>query len=275
MTQPLPEFENPPVTEVALSVQFDKLEQIGTPQLGCIWQEFRDRFPKTEEHPPLEPAFEQFGPKVIGPHGVRLRLVSTPPCLRLWFLNESGSELVQVQHDRFVRNWRRNEEAAEYPRYSRLRDRFRTDFEAFCRLVEEQKWGSVAANQCEVTYLNIIPAGEGWEDRGDLGRVLTVFSARYTDERLAKPEEATVDLQFVMSDEAGEPVGRLHISASPMLLVSDSRPAIRLTLTARGGPPGSGAEEVMAFFDRGHEAIVRGFASITTPEMHKVWKRIS
>jgi uncharacterized protein (TIGR04255 family) len=274
MTQPLPEFENPPVTEVALSVQFDKLARMGTPQLGCIWLEFRDRFPKTEDHPPLEPTFEQFGRKAAGSHGVRLQIVSTPPCPRLWFLNESGSELVQVQHDRFVRNWRRNEEARDYPRYSRLRDRFRTDFEAFCRLVEEQEWGTVEANQCEVTYLNMIPAGEGWGDHGDLEQVLTVFSARYTDERLAKPEEATVELQFVMRDETGEPVGRLHISASPMLLVSDNRPTLRLALTARGRPPGSGMEAVMAFFDRGHEAIVRGFASITTPEMHKVWKRI-
>jgi hypothetical protein len=34
MAQPLPEFENPPVTEVALSVQFDKLERAGIPRFG-------------------------------------------------------------------------------------------------------------------------------------------------------------------------------------------------------------------------------------------------
>ena len=40
---PLPEFDNPPVIEVALSVQFETLANLRTPQIGVLWQEFRDR----------------------------------------------------------------------------------------------------------------------------------------------------------------------------------------------------------------------------------------
>jgi uncharacterized protein (TIGR04255 family) len=193
----------------------------------------------------------------------------------VWLLNEPGSELLQVQQDRFVRNWRKLEDAEEYPRYRSLRESFRQDFEAFCGLVKREQWGSVEPNQCEVTYLNIIPAGEGWQKHGDLGEVLTVFTTRYSDDQLEKPEEASVNVQYVLKDDKDEPVGRLHIAANPVIRVSDSRAAIRPTLTARGKPDGDRIEGIMRFLDRGHEAIVRGFASIPTPETHRVWKRTS
>ena len=54
MSQSLPDFDNPPLIEVALSVQFDPLEQLRTPQIGLLWAEFRDRFPVTQEHVPLD-----------------------------------------------------------------------------------------------------------------------------------------------------------------------------------------------------------------------------
>lgn len=275
MTQPLPEFENPPVVEVALSVQFQKLDSLRMPQLGYIWQSFKDRFPETEEQPPLESVFEQFGPKPGGRAGVRLELSMVPPRPRIWLLNEGDSELVQVQHDRFVRNWRKREDSEEYPRYKSLRKLFRMDFDTFCRLVEREKWGAVEPNQCEVTYVNVIPTGEGWRDQGELDKVLTVVSAHYSDDQLSRPEEASAKLQYVLKDDKGEPVGRLHVAANPVVRVSDNQAALRLSLTARGKPQGDGIDGAMEFLDRGHEAIVRGFASITTTEMHKVWKRTS
>ncbi|MHB1034034.1 MAG: TIGR04255 family protein [Pirellulales bacterium] len=274
-TRPLPEFDSPPVIEVALAVQFEKLDTLRVPQMGYLWQTYRSQFPRTEEQPPIEPVFEQFGLRPGARPNVRLQLVSIPPLPRVWFLNDSGTELLQVQQDRFIRNWRKQENADGYPRYKRLQAMFRKDFEAFCRLVDVQKWGTVEPNQCEVTYVNMIPAGEGWQDHGDLAQVLTVFQAHYTDDYLEKPEEVTVDLQYVLKDECGEPAGRLHVAASPVLLVTDNQPAIRLTLTARGRPRGGGIDGVMRFLDQGHEAIVRGFASMTTEAMHKIWKRKS
>jgi uncharacterized protein (TIGR04255 family) len=275
MSQPLPEFDQPPVIEVVLGVQFEKLGSLGAPQLGYVWHVFRERFPRTEGKLPLDPAFEHFGPRAGRRPGVQMQLMQAPPEPRLWFLNERGTELVQVQPDRFVRNWRKREDTEEYPRYEKLRESFQQDFEEFRGVICREQWGDVEPNQCEVTYVNLIPADEGWQHHGDLDKVLTVFSARYSDDHLHKPEQAAVSLQYVLKDDKGEPAGRLRIAAEPVLRVSDNRPAIRLSLTARGKPERSTIEDAMAFLDRGHEAVVRGFTSITTPEMHKVWKRTS
>jgi len=60
MIKPLPEFKNPPVTEVAISVQFDRLDITNT-QMGLVWQRYRQRFKRIEEKPELDPEFENFG----------------------------------------------------------------------------------------------------------------------------------------------------------------------------------------------------------------------
>jgi hypothetical protein len=46
-----------------------------------------------------------------------------------------------------------------------------------------------------------------------------------------------------------------------------------LTLTARGRPGSDGIPGVLQFLDVGREWIVRGFTSITTATMHKIWGR--
>jgi uncharacterized protein (TIGR04255 family) len=273
MSKPLPEFERPPVIEVVLSVQFERLEALCSPQLGFVWQAFRDRFPNTEEHPRLEPAFEQFGPKVGVGAGVHFELLSSLPSPRVWFLNAVGTELVQIQQDRFIRNWRKKADNDQYPRYSFLRDQFTKDLDQFQRLVAEQGWGNIEPNQCEITYVNVIPAGDGWNVPGELGRVCTLFSPIYSDDGLGIPEEAAVNARYIIGGDGDEALGRLHVAIVPVVRTTDGSPAFRLNLTARGRPADVGTDAVLRFLDRGHEAIVRGFASITTPEMHALWGR--
>ena len=130
-------------------------------------------------------------------------------------LNDDGSELVQIQQDRFVRNWRKRDDEDQYPRYSSLRESFKKDLEVFCRLVEEEGWGSVQANQCEVTYVNVMPSGEGWQEYCELDKVLTVFSRGCLDDQLQKPEEASLSMQYLLIED-DQPVGRLYIGANPV-----------------------------------------------------------
>ena len=58
--KPLPEFEGPPVVEVAVSVQFDAPVLDG-PLIALRWGQVRDRFPLREETSPLTPTIETFG----------------------------------------------------------------------------------------------------------------------------------------------------------------------------------------------------------------------
>jgi uncharacterized protein (TIGR04255 family) len=72
-----------------------------------------------EQQAPLTPIREQFD--VTSPRfGFTM---SSFPMPRLWFTSEDGHQLVQVQHDLFILNWRKLDPPADYPRYERLRQR--------------------------------------------------------------------------------------------------------------------------------------------------------
>ena len=90
----LPSFKNPPLTEVVLSVQFDSLNKLQSPEIGLLWGLYRDRYPKSEQHPPIKPAFELFGEQ-IG-NIVNVEISQSVPTPRCWYLTDDGSELIQV-----------------------------------------------------------------------------------------------------------------------------------------------------------------------------------
>ena len=270
---PLPEFKNPPVVEVALSVQFEPIEALGGPQLGLLWSEYRERFGKTEEHPPLPPAIESFGVPTSLPERVRFEVRDAMPSPRFWFVNESGTKLIQVQQDRFIQNWRKLKEEDEYPRYAKLRESFRVELDTFQEFLSREKLGEFKTNLWDVTYVNQIAAGQGWEHHGQLANVFTVFGTNYSDDFLSEPEEARLAANYRIRGVDGGPLGRLRITVEPAYHRSDRVPMFVMKNIARGRLEGSDMEEVLRGLDIGHEWIVRGFASITTPEMHRVWRR--
>ena len=73
----LPDFDSPPVIEVVLGVQFERITELRTVHAGYLWDVFRNDFPHAQEHPPLNPTFETFGTKPSA-GGVKFELMSGP-----------------------------------------------------------------------------------------------------------------------------------------------------------------------------------------------------
>lgn len=273
MGNPLPDFASPPVVEVALSVQFEPLVDLRTPQMGLLWGEFREQFPRFEEHAPLDPVIERFGTAKPGKLGVKFETMTKPPLPRCWFLNEAGTELTQVQQDRFIHNWRKVGDGDEYPRYEHVSDKFRQELVTFDSFIQREEIGELIPNQCEITYVNHIGTGQEWQTHGQLGEVLTLLSGSYSEQFLPTPEDARLKVRFVIPGKNGQQIGRLHLSAEPGYWKSNNEPMFVVTLTARGQAEQGGIDGVMRFLDIGREWIVRGFAALTTPQMHKAWGR--
>src|SRR4051812_4966915 len=113
----LPSFERPPVIEVLASIQFDPPIGFTAVHFGLIWDRFRAEFPTVEQRSPLPQMVERLGVAFQG-QLVQMEFSSEPPLPRLWFVSPSGDELIQVQSDRFIRNWRAVPELENpYPRY--------------------------------------------------------------------------------------------------------------------------------------------------------------
>ncbi|MEQ1570314.1 MAG: TIGR04255 family protein [Myxococcota bacterium] len=264
-----PHFTRPPVEEVAMSVQFTPLTALTTAQVARYWEGVRERFPRWNEAPPIDAVVEMFGaPKLDMPRFILTVEGGVLPH-RALFENELGTELVQVQRDRFVRNWRRHGNPIEYPRYKALRERFKADLDGFIVYASEGGLGVPAPNQCEITYVNHIPAGEGWQSHSDLHRVF-----RPLRESAPRPENIDMTLNYVFPWPGEElPAGRLHVQITSVHRVSDGVPLIAATLVARGRPRSQNSAGVLQWLDVGHAFLVDTFASLTTIDMHKLWGR--
>jgi uncharacterized protein (TIGR04255 family) len=263
----LPDFESPPVVETVLSAQFQPLSQMRAAHFGLFWNQVRSRYPKTEERPALDPVVERFPEPVRRRLGVQFPILAAPPLPRFWFVHQNDNELLQVQTDRFIKNWRKSGEGDAYPRYKRVKEWFEQDFKEFQDFASREKLGTIDVNQCEVTYVNHIVAGEGWASHADLDKVLTMWK-RPGAPFPGQAEDAAFHARFPIKDSSGHPVGRLHVDVQAAIRNTDNKSMFVLNLTARG-LLGKSTE----FFDLGHEWIVRSFAEMTTTEMHKVWKR--
>ncbi len=269
----LPDFRNPPVAEVALSLQFDPLPLLRTPHLGLLWERYRGAFPTFEEHPPLPPEVEWFGLPTSSGFSPRFELLTVLPMPRCLFINDSGSELVQIQQDRFVFNWRKLKEGDSYPRYEHVRMGFEKQLQVFQEFLTEEKLGDLAPNQCEVTYVNQLLSGHGWEQPGQLDKLVTVWRNEYSDQFLKEPEDVRLSMRYLIRD-GDEPIGRLYVSIEPRYSTIHRLPVVVITLTARGAPRTKDMTGVLDFFDIGRKWIVSAFTSITTKDMHRNWGRL-
>jgi uncharacterized protein (TIGR04255 family) len=206
---------------------------------------------------------------------VEVTIEEKPPSPRVWFLDDAKTELIQVQSNRFIHNWRRVEGMEPYPHYEPIRDKFRGEVAVLEEFLRDEELGALAVNQCEVTYVNHVEPAGVWERHGQLETVLSMWSGLANSSFLPSPEDAGLRMRFVIRDGTGQPVGRLHVVVHPAWKKADSSPILVLTLTARGAPIGEGMEGAFAFLNLGREWIVKGFADLTRPEMHRVWERIN
>jgi uncharacterized protein (TIGR04255 family) len=267
-----PKFRKPPVSEVVMSIQFEPVVKLTPVHLGRWWQgERRERYPICEERPPLPSVREDLG-KPSAP-SFSVTLSGVPPTPALWFLADDRSELLQVQRDRFSRNWTRpSPDVAEYPSYDNLLPLFEAEFTEFADFLRAEDLGSPTAVQCELTYINPLPAGQGWEELGQVGNVLAPWSGTYTEGFLSLPEDIQINARFRMFTDDGEPIGRLTTTLQPGW-GADERPVLLFTLTARGRPLSPDVAGAREFLNIGHRWIVQGFTTLTTPAMHSLWER--
>jgi uncharacterized protein (TIGR04255 family) len=272
----LPEYKKPPVVEVALSMQFERLSAMRTHHIGLLWEKYRERFPVIEEHPLLEPDIELFTKQYEGRPRLFVRFSNTPEFPRCWFLNNERTRLIQVQSDRFIYNWRKIEGDEEYPRYEDVRKCFETEFGIFSEFLSKETLGEIKPNQCDVTYVNTIPAENGIVDHSKIAGIIKTISFDYGGDKDLLPlpmEDAEMHVRYVIMGSQNEPAGRLHISIEPLFTSKEGQPVFILKLTARGKPEPADFNGVLEFLDQGRENIVKAFTAWTTSQMHQKWER--
>lgn len=260
-TQPKPmtDYDKPPVIEVVCSIVFEKIRGFKAHHLGLFWQKVREQFPECEHAARLgfDPEKEAFDLSKYLP--------------RVWFVSKEQNKLLQLQDDRFLFNWRRMEDEEAYPRYSKIIDAFRNNLGIFEAFLEEEGLESISPKDCELTYVNHIPRGEGLNSLGDMNKVFRDFCWNSTNGRfLPEPVRFGGQISFGLPENKGLLNLRLQQGERKV----DKNPVLILHNSAVGLGPDKSMEAVWKWFELAHEWIVLGFADLTESTIQKeVWQR--
>jgi len=240
--------------------------------IGSLWARFKRKFPKVETKPPLDPVVEIFDQKFVRP-AMRFEVGEMPLFPRVWFVSDSGGELIQVQPDRFIHNWRKTGDATLYPRYERIRDDFERELGLFAEFLKEHSLGDLKPNQCEITYINHIPADGGSPAHGQAHGFLKPLNGDFRVSFLPAPEATRFSTRYVLQQQSAggeKPFGRLYVDMNPAFN-AERKPIFVLNLTVRAVPDGQDVKSAMRCYDVGRKHIVCTFDAITTETMHTAW----
>lgn len=265
MTTDLPEYENPPVNEVVCGVQFHPIEGLRIPHFGLFWESLRGEYPTCQEVAPIIPMIERFDDgeaEISAPNEI--------PLPRVWLVKSDDTGIVQLQRDRFLHNWKKGQPSDAYPRYEAVMERFEALFTSFDAFVAKEHLGEMRPLQYEMTYVNQIPKGDGWETVSELSKVFRDYSWQSGQRFLPDIEHVNLRKTFSLPDRNG----RVHVSIRDGKRREDGWPLILFEFTVRGFPADPSQNTMRSWFDLAHEWIVRGFTDLTTEAVQKnVWRR--
>lgn len=260
-------FENPPVVETVLGVQFAPLPALTSGHFGWFWKSYLDPSWRTARDAPWLPdQFERFGdqPAAVVP---LLHLVPADQPARLQISNAGDDRVIQVQRTRLLYNWRRREQA--YPRHESALAEFKRHLDRFRAFAADAGLGELIPNQWELNYVNHIAQGRLWQSPADWSRILPGLLGRHTGQEGVRLESQASEWHFEIEPHRG----RLHASVKHGR-IRDAEVLV-LQLAARGPIGGDVGQTLDAGLELGHRVIVRSFVEWTSPEAQEYWRRRS
>lgn len=267
MTEALPKFDQPPVVETVLGVQFEPIPGFRNAHLGAFWKSLDAGWSEVSDAPPLQPQHERFDvqaqPRTAGLH---LSLL-TDPVARVQ-IRRGKDRMVQVQNGRLLYNWIASESPASYPTFDAVKPEFEKIVKGFGLFLSAQQLPQFVPDQWEVTYVNHVVKGALWDSPLEWAtRVVPALLTPLTSVASTRFESCGGDWSF----EIPERLGRLHVEVRHGLLGPPKNDEVLvMKLTARGPIGGGGLDQGL---NLGHRTIVRAFAEMTSTEAHRLWKR--
>ena len=123
---------------------------------------YKKEYPIINQQAPIAGMLDTIGPEVF-------------PMPRYWFISEDEVNLIQVQKNAFIFNWRRRN--GDYPHFfENLKPAFDKNFSVFEEFLRaETETTNLPIDLCELTYVNVIERCEYWSGPADTPNVIPSF----------------------------------------------------------------------------------------------------
>ncbi len=258
MSQNLPKYDNPPVIETVLGVEFEPLYLWQIPHFGLFWNEVREDYQNFSVQSPLPQQVERFGEE----RNTFVINLTPQPQPRCWFFDSTNSWLLQIQNSRFISNWKQNH--SSYPTYGGFYERLAKEWGKFNDFLSSENLGKPKLLQCEVSYINHIEIEDNFDN---LGEIFPAWAGLKEDSFLPKPEAIVINTVYVIPENSG----RLYIEMQPVIRQTDLKAALQLSVTAKVKTASN--EELKESLDLAHKWVIKSFTDFTSDKIHKVWQR--
>lgn len=258
-------YQNPPLVEVAVSLQFERPSGLNGAHLGAFWYTQRDKYPHAKTAPPIPSVdpdlFGSPGPLLVP--SIRIALLNEPE-QRVQMTSEDEQWMVQIQENRIVINWRKHD--GSYPRYEAARDRLLATWDCWVRFVQAELKKSCEPRLWEITYVNRVPEGILWQSPSDWPKV---FSGLWGGEFGFDPTSSLIAHQgsWLLEHPAQNPVARLFVEPK-MVKAAEGQRSLLVNLTAKGSVT---SPEIGPSLEIGHELIVSTFDRISSDTAKREW----
>ena len=250
-------FDSPPVNEVVIATFFDPPPaDLRNEHIGLFWGEIRDRFPVVQQRPPTAiPDSLTYDAGMVNPEFF--------PMPRYWFVAEDSINLIQVQKNAFMLNWRRRD--ADYPSFTHIKPNFDRYYTVFSDFVRAELDVALEISSCELTYVNTVEQSEFWSGPSDTHRVINSFWVPDVDPQSSGHPDFNCRYGYQVSDAM-----RIEIAISSGFATQQpSTPVLILEIKATGRPERQTKSQADAWFDRAHAAIVGTFLHLTDSEIQR------
>lgn len=249
----VPSFAMPPIVEAVIGFEFAPIAGLGMRGLSDFYERVKGNYPVLEEQVLFQPA--ELGP------------FAAVPSPRFWMTREDQSDLVQLQADRLLLNWRRREGGSDYARYANQRQELERLVGTLEGLVNDRGFQQPIPLWAEATYVNRIEFADGKKPHEFFVLVSGAADLPGVAQETRFQEVRSVTSE---SDDAWE--GRSTITVEPFR--DPESTGAMMTVVTRVALTGADTlGDAFPALDYARETSVKTFVAATTAEMHERWGR--
>jgi len=251
------DYSAPPVVETVLGIEFSPLPDFGFVSVARTHELWAHEYPHIMEQTALPPS----RPAAQGA-GFELQFGVDAPAPRLWAIAEDQHELVQVQRDRLVLNWRRLDAfPSSYPGFDPLMATYEGLLSRFIGHLGDSL--TLQPLVVEWTYVNSIEPKQMAE-----ADAFTMWS----DPKFGL-NETPIQTRFHHTSEfaaADAAQGQVDVRAEPAAPGPGS--SIQMTVSCKIFLPAESATDTaLRYCHEAHKVARQAFEATTTPEAKASW----
>ncbi|MCY3826204.1 MAG: TIGR04255 family protein [Candidatus Dadabacteria bacterium] len=256
-------FQNPPINELIITTYFNPpISNLRNEHIGIFWSRIKEDFPESSQQIPIG-----------GAEGIVDVNNEISPMPRYWFISKDKINLLQVQKNALMLNWRRKE--TDYPRFNAcLKPAFDKYFSMFSEFVRNHTdTPELTIDLCQLTYINVIKSCAFWSGPQDTQHVIPSFS--FPSSRITSfPPAFNCSYMFDLLPDL-QLVVRVRNNVVTSAESGEAEPVLIMEIQANGRLGKAGKLETDPWFDHAHELINKCFLEITNPEIQRqYWKLV-